>query len=467
MSASNKRAFVFTCLGLGLVFADQNLLAPNLTAIANDLNLSPNERDYKLGGQIAFAFFLLGAPAAVLIGSMADYYPRTKLFAWTMLLGSCPNVLAWMPGVTTFGQLYWLRALTGIAVGGAAPLTYSLMSDLFPPSERTKMSAVTGLSMTLGIVCGQAIAGFLGESYGWRLPFAVVAIPAICVAMVLMFFVEEPERGAMEAPPDEEASLEQESLVIQSSSRPSTPPIPPRGLHFSATAAKMYARKLHGIVSVRTVAVFLAQGVSGCVPWSMINTFFNDYLAQDKGLGVKQSTSMLILFAVGGMLGTIWAGWYGQILFNNKPENVSIFMGSSAIVGVFPVAYLVLANYDNSASDIAIKSILSFISGGIASCVGVNIRALLLNVLHPMNRGTAFSLFMLTDDLGKGFGPLVVAGFVAAFGRETAFFISVLFWIPCGCLLAASCYTLKRDLQTAAARYQTERAEENRSVRLD
>jgi MFS-type transporter involved in bile tolerance (Atg22 family) len=224
---------------------------------------------------------------------------------------------------------------------------------------------------------------------------------------------------------------------------------------------------LHGIVSVRTVALFLAQGVSGCVPWSMINTFFNDYLAQDKGLGVKQSTSMLILFAVGGMLGTIWAGWYGQILFNNKPENVSIFMGSSAIVGVFPVAYLVLANYDNSASDIAIKSILSFISGGIASCVGVNIRALLLNVLHPMNRGTAFSLFMLTDDLGKGFGPLVVAGFVAAFGRETAFFISVLFWIPCGCLLAASCYTLKRDLQTAAARYQTERAEENRSVRLD
>ena len=33
------------------------------------------------------------------------------------------------------------------------------------------------------------------------------------------------------------------------------------------------------------------------------------------------------------------------------------------------MAYLVLANYDNSASDIAIKSILSFISGGIASCV--------------------------------------------------------------------------------------------------
>ena len=74
-----KRTYVVMCLGLGLVFADQNLLAPNLTAIAEDLNLSEAERDYKLGGQIAFAFFLLGAPAAVLIGSLADYYPRTKL----------------------------------------------------------------------------------------------------------------------------------------------------------------------------------------------------------------------------------------------------------------------------------------------------------------------------------------------------------------------------------------------------
>ena len=82
-----KRTYVVMCLGLGLVFADQNLLAPNLTAIAEDLNLSEAERDYKLGGQIAFAFFLLGAPAAVLIGSLAEYYPRTKLFRVDALVG--------------------------------------------------------------------------------------------------------------------------------------------------------------------------------------------------------------------------------------------------------------------------------------------------------------------------------------------------------------------------------------------
>ena len=37
-------------------------MAPNLTAIAHEFGLSDAERDAKLGGEIAFAFFLLGAP---------------------------------------------------------------------------------------------------------------------------------------------------------------------------------------------------------------------------------------------------------------------------------------------------------------------------------------------------------------------------------------------------------------------
>jgi hypothetical protein len=41
-----------------LLFADQNLMSPNLTAIATDFGFSNEERDQKLGGQIALAFFV-------------------------------------------------------------------------------------------------------------------------------------------------------------------------------------------------------------------------------------------------------------------------------------------------------------------------------------------------------------------------------------------------------------------------
>ena len=74
---------------------------------------------------------------------------------------------------------------------------------------------------------------------------------------------------------------------------------------------------------------------------------------------------------------------------------------------------------------------------------------------------------MLTDDLGRGLGPVVVAMFVSMFGRETAFFISVLFWIPCAILLVASSLTLQKDLQSASIRYQNDRAAAEGSVRID
>jgi MFS family permease len=192
----------------------------------------------------------------------------------------------------------------------------------------------------------------------------------------------------------------------------------------------------------------------------MINTFFNDYLAQDKKLGVESSTTLLIAFAIGAMASTLVSGLYGQTLYNENPKKVSYFMGSTAIVGVIPTAYLVLADYNPASTfDFVCKCIASFLSGFISSCVGVNIRAVLLNVLHPLNRGTAFSLFMLTDDLGKGLGPVFVAGLVDLLGRESAFFVSVLFWIPCGLILLASASTVLDDLKSVQNRYKAAQAE--------
>ena len=50
----------------------QNLMAPNLTAIAKDFGFNDEERDRKLGGEIALGFFILGAPVALLAGYLTD-----------------------------------------------------------------------------------------------------------------------------------------------------------------------------------------------------------------------------------------------------------------------------------------------------------------------------------------------------------------------------------------------------------
>lgn len=75
-----------------MLSADQNLLAPNLTAVANDFGFNDEERDKYLGGFISAAFFLLGAPAALIVGYLSDVTNRTRLLFWVVILGEPANL---------------------------------------------------------------------------------------------------------------------------------------------------------------------------------------------------------------------------------------------------------------------------------------------------------------------------------------------------------------------------------------
>ena len=45
-----------------ILYADMNILAPNLSIIADEFGMDDDERDVKLGGLIALGFFFVGAP---------------------------------------------------------------------------------------------------------------------------------------------------------------------------------------------------------------------------------------------------------------------------------------------------------------------------------------------------------------------------------------------------------------------
>ena len=160
---NNRRYALFLyALTTLLLFGDQNLLAPNLTAggctqlytfvnfcypflffltffsflylfvmiriAADEFGFDDEEKDRKLGGDIALAFFLLGAPASFVIGCMADTTSqRNMLFGVTVLIGEGACALTYF--TTTYEGLFVTRALTGFSVGGALPLLSSLLGD--------------------------------------------------------------------------------------------------------------------------------------------------------------------------------------------------------------------------------------------------------------------------------------------------------------------------------------------------
>ena len=235
-------------------------VAVQLSEAAKTFGFTDLQRDQYLGGAVSAAFFIVGAPAALLVrtltprpalasssatcasacmrccsaaavqvGYWMDRHDRVRLLVACVLLGEAPCLATVF--VTRFWQLLLTRLLTGIAVGGApplaanrhvarfardslqrccrcelhgaprcagaAPIIYGLLSDLFPPEERALVTTCVVLSQGAGTALGNAVAGGL-PGLDWRMPFVIVSVPTLALATVMALTTRDPPRGGAE-----------------------------------------------------------------------------------------------------------------------------------------------------------------------------------------------------------------------------------------------------------------------------
>eukprot|EP00596_Hydrurales_sp_CCMP1899_P005379 CAMPEP_0119043370 /NCGR_PEP_ID=MMETSP1177-20130426/21173_1 /TAXON_ID=2985 /ORGANISM="Ochromonas sp, Strain CCMP1899" /LENGTH=420 /DNA_ID=CAMNT_0007011311 /DNA_START=183 /DNA_END=1445 /DNA_ORIENTATION=+ len=403
-----------------------------MSAIAKEFNFSAAEKDSKLGGEIAFGFFMVGGCVSVYVGGLADTANRCKLFMWIVLLGEVACLGTYL--VTTFQQLLLCRILTGISIGGCGPIVYSILGDCFPGSSRVYVSTIMGLSMSVGVACGQLLAGFMGPTYGWRAPFIVIAIPAMCCGVLVYFTANEPRRGTTNPKESDNATV----------------------LSLNEKDETLQFQKILDLVKTPTVALCYLQGIPGCVPWSIITVFMSDYLSTDKGLSIQQATYVFTMFGMGGLCGQIFGGYIGQALYNRDKRLQCLFMGASTLAAVFPMLSILNTDFSKSKgggpedlTPVILPPtflITAVFAGFVAAANGPNVRSVLQNVTFPENRGTAFALFNLSDDIGKGGGPMLVAMLVRTFGdRRPAFCVGILCWIFCGIALLLMTFTVTAD----------------------
>ena len=403
------------------LFADQNLMAPNLTQIARDLGLNDVQRDVMLGGDISAVFWILGSVITLGIGYLTDLVSRKKLFLIVIVIGEIPCLMTGF--VQNYDQLFWMRALTGIGIGGALPLTYSMIGDYFSHGNRASATAWIGLAEGLGIAAGQLLAGFMGPVMGWRLPFIIVALPNFALCLLFLLTVREPARGVTEE------SLKE---LIE------------KGLAYTG---KINWRGYRDLFKIKSNIMVFVQGIPGTVPWGVFFIFLNDFYSQDKGYSVEMATLIVMAVGAAAILGGFLGGLAGNRLYNIKAKYLPLLCGTSTLLGVIPMALLLNYPSQVGAANPSVTGplILGFITGFMVSITGPNVRAMLLNVNTPETRGSIFSLFNLTDNLGKGVGPVVISMLIVHFGRLWAFNIANLFWLVCGAGLLVMMITFPRD----------------------
>lgn len=124
--------------------------------------------------------------------------------------------------------------------------------------------------------------------------------------------------------------------------------------------------------------------------------------------------------------------------------------GASALAGIGPVYYLVNANLQ--AAGLGVTLFMALLAGLTVSLAGPNMRAIMLNVNDPETRGVALAMQTVTDDLGRGIGPIIVAGFIGGLGRQHAFNVAIAGWVPCGLLLLGLVFCMSKDEAAMQAR---------------
>jgi EmrB/QacA subfamily drug resistance transporter len=175
----NRKWWVVIAMALTtlLITIDFNGLTVALPTIGRDLDTSTTGLQWTIN-----AYLLALAAPSVAAGRLADIFGRRRV----LLVGTTVFVVG--SAASGLAQADWWLIAARIAQGfGAAALfaaSLSIVSNAFPPEERSKGIGVWAGIGTVGLAIGPLIGGFLTQTLSWRW-FFFVNIPVAMLAILL------------------------------------------------------------------------------------------------------------------------------------------------------------------------------------------------------------------------------------------------------------------------------------------
>jgi MFS transporter, DHA1 family, inner membrane transport protein len=136
-----------------------------------------------LGGQlisVAAVAMAIGAPALAVLWGDSD---RRWLLTFALLWYAAGHALsALMPDYTT---LLPVRALSVLGAAVFTPQAAAAINVMAPPAERGRAMTFIFLGWSVSSVVGMPLHSWIGETFGWRWAFALVAVLSLAAALAV------------------------------------------------------------------------------------------------------------------------------------------------------------------------------------------------------------------------------------------------------------------------------------------
>ena len=317
-----------------------------LTVITPQMGLSPFWQGL-IGSSALIGLFL----GSLLLGWVSDYVGRKKIFMCNFVLIAVATLLQFF--VQTPEQLFFLRILIGIGLGGDYSVGHTMLAEFLPRKHRGAILGSFSVIWTFGYVAasflGLYLQGTLADSWRWLL------VSAFPLAIFVIFY----RLGSPESPRWllRQGRTEEAKAIISKYFGPNVVLDDEQPEKGTGNFSDLFSKKL--ITRTLFNCIFFMCLV---IPYFAIYTFLPDIL-KTMGLAENFTTNMLLnaLLILGALCGIWWT-----IKFSRRGFLISSFIFLS-------IALLALGLLPSGSKTLMVVTFAAFtlVMSAVSNLVGV------------------------------------------------------------------------------------------------
>ena len=393
-------------LAASLNYADRGALTAVFPLLRKDLGMS----DMALAAIGSF-FLWSYALFSPLAGYLGDRFSRSALVTWSIVAWSVVTILTAF--VQTTEQLLSMRVLLGIAESLYIPASLALIAEHHATPTRAMAMSLHLAGFYSGVVFGGTVAGYLGESYGWRPSLLVLGSVGLLLGLLCKLTV-----FGLPAALSPESAMEKH-------------------------AVQSFGRSFSNLVKTASYWVLLLEAMLLAIgTWIFANWlplyFTETFKMSLSGAGFAGTFPV----QAGAMIGILAGGYFSDKVARKTVQRRMLFH-SLCYLAAAPLllAFVVSSNYTIILSAIFGYSLLRAVGGA-------NANPLLCDLLPKNSWSTAVGLMNTTNCFAGGVGILIAGYLKRDFGLGGIFAGTAGIVLVAGILLLLGYFLfLRRDLE--------------------
>ena len=346
-------------------------------------------------GSLTLWFMVAYVLSSPITGWLGDRFPRKPMIVVAALAIAAMNFVT--ASVHDYDSLNLRHAALGIGEASFGVFAPALLADYYSEEKRNRVLTIFNIAIPVGAALGYLAGGSIATRFGWRMSFVVSAVPGALIALLILFFMREPERSS-----DSSGTAHGTAGLDKASA-------------FSLLENKAYLSSILGYAAV----TFSLGGISWWMP---------SFLQRIDGRSMENAGFVMGAITVAcGLGGTITGGTLAQWWSKRTGKALYLVPALSAALAVPPAVMCFFGPKAWTLPALGVAVFLIFLGTGpvnaaTLNAVPANLRATAmagqLFVIHVL--GDAFSpkvIGILSDhyNLRVGLGATLVTMLIAAF----------------------------------------------------